>query len=90
VLKEYQSLVHLKALMINVTELAISLINSNREKKNIDIINQAKELIESNVEKDISLREMANRLYISPCYLSSLFKMKTNTSYKDYTILKAS
>ena len=86
VLKNYQSLSHLKKLMIEVTELSISLINSNREEKTTDIINQVKELVESNVESDISLQEMAKRIYISPCYLSSLFKMKTGVSYKNYTI----
>lgn len=86
VLKNYQSLSHLKGLMMHIAELSISLITSKREEKNTDIIKQVKQLAEADTGADISLQEMAKRIHISPCYLSSLFKQKTGESYKNYTI----
>ncbi len=86
VLKNYHSLTNLKSLMLNITELAVSLINTTRDEKDTDIINQVKKLVEANPDTDISLNEMAKRVYISPCYLSSMFKNKTGISYKNYII----
>ncbi|MBP3360788.1 MAG: helix-turn-helix domain-containing protein [Clostridia bacterium] len=84
VLKNHQALPNLMDLMTNIVEVAILLITSTREEKNNDIINHVKNLIETNTDSDISLQKMAKRVYISPCYLSSLFKQRTGISYKNY------
>lgn len=86
VLKNYHSLSSLKNLLMNISELAVSLINTTRDEKDTDIINQVKKLVEAHPDTDISLNEMARKVYISPCYLSSMFKNKAGISYKNYII----
>ena len=86
VLKNCQSLNELKVLILEVAQTTISLINTTREQKNKDIIHHVLELIENSINSDISLQEMAKQVYISPCYLSSMFKQKTGMSFKSYVI----
>ena len=86
VLKNYHSLPTLEEFISHIADIAISVISTSRDTKNNDIVNQIKNFIDSNAEADLSLETIADRFYISPCYLSSLFKNKTGTSYKNYTI----
>lgn len=86
VLKNYHSLSTLEEFISHIADVAISVISTSRDTKNNDIVNQIKNFIDSNAEADLSLETIADRFYISPCYLSSLFKNKTGTSYKNYII----
>lgn len=48
------------------------------------VISQAKRIVEESAGKDISLNEVADRVYLNPVYLSRLFKMETGCSFSDY------
>ncbi len=50
------------------------------------IITMAKEYIEQNYAKDISLEDVANHVFLSAVYLSKLFKQKTGENFSDYLI----
>lgn len=49
-------------------------------------ISRAKELIELNLHTNITLESISSTVYLSPCYLSHLFKEKTGTNFMDYVI----
>lgn len=60
-------------------------------KKSIDIpqkyadrMNRIKSYIESHIEEQISLSELARELYITPQYLSRFFKNILHVNFKDY------
>lgn len=84
VMKNYHSVSSLEGFISAITDIAVSVINTKREEKNKDIIHRVKELIDENLETDVSLEAIAGRVYVSSCYLSSLFKNKTGVSYKTY------
>ncbi|MGI6776807.1 MAG: response regulator transcription factor [Acetivibrionales bacterium] len=48
------------------------------------IINKIKIFIKENYEKNISLSTLADEFYLSPCYLSELFKTKTGQNFLEY------
>lgn len=50
------------------------------------LILRAKEYIDQNYRKKFTLTEMANALYISPNYLSDLFKKHTGMKFSDYLL----
>lgn len=50
------------------------------------LIMRAKEYIDLNYRKKFTLTDMANALYISPNYLSDLFKKHTGMKFSDYLL----
>ena len=48
------------------------------------MIEAAKHIIEENIDKDISLTFVADRLYIAPSYLSRVFKNETGENFNSY------
>ena len=57
-----------------------------QKQKTQNIINHVKELVEQNYSSDASLETIASQVYISPCYLSVIFKKETNITFKNYLI----
>lgn len=51
---------------------------------NSDMITAAKHIIEENIDKDISLTFVADKLYIAPSYLSRIFKSETGENFNSY------
>lgn len=51
---------------------------------NSDMITAAKHIIEENIDKDISLTFVADKLYITPSYLSRIFKNETGENFNSY------
>lgn len=47
-------------------------------------ITQAKQYIEKHIEDTFTLEDVANAIYISPAYLSTLFNNLTGTTYSSY------
>lgn len=59
-------------------------ITAKREEKSVSLINQAKNYIKQNYEKEISLDEVSRMINISPYYFSKLFKEETGENFIDY------
>lgn len=59
-------------------------LNERIENQNSNLIDEAKRYIYSNIEKDISLDEVAEHINISPAYLSRLFKEITGVNFVTY------
>jgi AraC family transcriptional regulator of arabinose operon len=49
-----------------------------------DKVEEAIDFMRNNIEKTLTLKEMALAVYLSPSYLSAIFKKKTGTSPIDY------
>jgi YesN/AraC family two-component response regulator len=57
---------------------------SSKRSKHVDILKKARQYILSNVERRIMLQEIANYVYISPGYLSSLFRKIYHQNLVDF------
>ncbi|WP_069999212.1 response regulator [Cellulosilyticum sp. I15G10I2] len=82
---ESMTLSYIKKHFIKTITKLINTINVNRESRNQGIIENAKEFVKNNLDKDISLITVADMVYISPNYLSYLFK-ESGENFKDYVI----
>jgi two-component system response regulator YesN len=64
---------------------ALLIVKQLNEKKNTNkLIESALDYIRQNYDKDISRETVANEVYITPGYLSLLFKQKLNMSFLDF------
>jgi two-component system response regulator YesN len=59
-------------------------INTKKEKQTSGVISKAKNYIEINYKKDISLDDVSRTVDISPYYFSKLFKEETGENFIDY------
>ncbi len=57
-----------------------------RRSKGKDMIEEAKNFIEENLDREISLEEVADILGLNPSYFSQYFKLKTNETFVQYRI----
>lgn len=55
---------------------------------NSRIVHEAKKLINENINRELSLSEIAEKLYIHPNYLSSLFKKESGYTFMNYVTNK--
>lgn len=78
----------LKELQFQVKEILFKLtedINKARLLRSRDLIYKAKEYVQSHLSQDVSLITVADAIYISPNYLSFLFK-EAGENFKDYVV----
>lgn len=59
-------------------------ININNDNKSNELIIKAKEYIDENYDKKITLEDIAKFLFISPAYFSVVFKKLTGQNFVDY------
>lgn len=62
----------------------VTAISSSQTNKTNPLIQKACEYIENNLDKDISLEQLASQLGVSSFYLSKLFKEETGNNYISY------
>lgn len=58
--------------------------NNKKEYQQKKIIVEAKEYIKENYNKDLSLEDIADHVFLSPVYFSRLFKKETGENFIDY------
>jgi Response regulator containing CheY-like receiver domain and AraC-type DNA-binding domain len=68
------------------TERIAGYMEQERRRSTHEIVRKALELIESSLDEDLSLHELAERLYVSPSYLSRLFKKETGEVFTVYVM----
>jgi two-component system response regulator YesN len=67
---------------------AIDYINNQLTAKNVSptqmLVAKTKQYIQENYMKDISLEEVANKVFLNPAYLSRIFKQQEGETFTDY------
>ncbi|MFD0676680.1 MULTISPECIES: response regulator transcription factor [unclassified Paenibacillus] len=61
-------------------------VGNSVEENEKKIIRTVREIIHSNLDQDISLQFIANKVHMNHQYLSSLFKLETGQNFVDYVI----
>ncbi|NWL87655.1 MULTISPECIES: response regulator transcription factor [unclassified Paenibacillus] len=59
-------------------------IDPDQETEESRVIRQVKQIIKNNYQHDISLTDVGNEVYLSPGYLSILFKKETGMNFSKY------
>ena len=59
-------------------------VYENRNIKNVDIIRKTREFIRTNYKKKIKLVDISKAIYLSPYYLSHIFKRETGVTLMEY------
>lgn len=67
-----------------IIQKCIQLFSKLNVMQNDNIINKVKEYIHNNYDKDLSLEMIADYVYLSPGYLSALFKTENGITVFDY------
>src|SRR5690606_34143026 len=72
--------------MTNIVDVVIGYLSHQRKTRNQKIVEQVKDIIDKEYSADISLESVSERVYISPCYLSSIFSQEAGITFKGYLI----
>ncbi|MCR2807580.1 response regulator [Paenibacillus soyae] len=59
-------------------------MESERQSSSHRLVKQIVELVDRNLESDLSLHTLAERMYVNPSYLSRLFKRETGEVFSSY------
>lgn len=76
----------LKGFIDDITDVVISYMENVRDQKSKSLVEKVKELVNTNFADDASLETVAAQVYMSPCYLSVIFKRETGETFKNYLI----
>lgn len=75
---------HLKAWLGNVVDEFIQILLLSRNERNLRAVSQAVDYIEANYDCDLSLKQVADHVHLSPNYFSQIFKKETGTTFIEY------
>ncbi len=76
----------IEELIQNTSQLVIMRIFQKQTPKDKTIVEKAKRIIDEDTSFKLSLELVAQKIYISPCYLSTVFSRETGTTFKEYLI----
>ncbi|MDN5362852.1 MAG: two-component system, response regulator YesN [Moorella sp. (in: firmicutes)] len=84
---EFLTLDNLADMRERILERLMALVGQvaeTREQRNSSLIDRAGKYIEANFSQDLPLEEVAQQVYLSPCYFSRLFKQFKGLTFIDY------
>lgn len=70
--------------IVKVLDRFTESVYENRNIKNVDIIRKTREFIRTNYKKKIKLVDISKAIYLSPYYLSHIFKRETGVTLMEY------
>lgn len=85
--KQYRSIYHIDRYsewMINLVTEFIHHMEKRSQVRSVDTITAVKAYIRDNLSGDLTLDHVSEQVFISPKYLSKIFKEETGVSYSDY------
>lgn len=72
------------AWIVKVLDTFIDTVYETRNEKNFKVVERAMEYIRQNYKNDITLEDVANAIFISPYYLSHLFRDELGITFIEY------
>jgi len=70
--------------VVKVLDRFTESVYENRNIKNVDVIRKTREFIRTNYKKKIKLIDISKAIYLSPYYLSHIFKRETGATLMEY------
>ncbi|MFI3214156.1 MAG: response regulator [Eubacteriales bacterium] len=62
------------------------LLSENYKSAKLDAINSIKQFVMTHISEDITLNSLSNVVFLTPNYISSIFKKETGIGFKDYVL----
>lgn len=85
-ISKFRTMEQLKNWIINTLKSMNELMLKDDLSEKKDVIQEAKDYIIKNYNKEIGLNEISERFFINPYYFSHLFKKKTGETFQNYLI----
>ncbi len=85
-ISKFQTIEQLKNWIVNILSGMNELMLKNDCTQKRNVVEEAKDYIVQNFNREIGLNEIAERFFINPNYFSQLFKKKTGETYQSYVI----
>lgn len=85
-MQEQNTYRELKAFLLNHYAKMMNEVYANVQNKDVAVIVQVKEYLHANYMNEISLKDLADMVCVSPSYFSTFFKNTTGENYKSYLI----
>ncbi len=83
-IEKFKTMEQLENWILNMVGSVNELMLQDNVPKKKDIVTEAKEYIRQNYNRNITLKDMAEKFYINPYYFSQLFKKKAGVTYQNY------
>lgn len=83
-IEKFKTMEQLENWILNMVGSVNELMLQDGVPKKKDIIMEAKEYIRQNYNRNITLKDIAEKFYINPYYFSQLFKKKAGVTYQNY------
>lgn len=85
-IKRLTDIEDIKRFGLTILEKITGLLKKNAALMQGNVVARAKQYIQREYSKDITLNEVANYVFLNPAYLSRLFKEQTGENFVDYLI----
>lgn len=72
--------------MHNIFRAIMDYLSKKKDNHNKKIINEILKIIEGNYSKNLTISDVSNEVYLSPNYISMIFKKETGENFTDYLI----
>ncbi|MDQ0112148.1 response regulator [Paenibacillus harenae] len=82
--KRAASIQELRSCILRLAEYVIHDIIKSRQSSNVKLIEQAKRWIADHRAEDVTIKKIADHVYMNPTYFSEYFKMQTGETVLDY------
>ncbi len=83
-IEKFKTMEQLENWILNMVGSANELMLQEKVSPKGDIIQEAKEYIRQNYNRNLTLQELAEKFYLNPYYFSQLFKKKAGVTYQNY------
>lgn len=83
-LSEIEPIEETCAWIVKVLDTFVDTVYETRNEKNFKVVERAMEYIRQNFKEDITLDDVANAIFISPYYLSHLFRDELGITFIEY------
>lgn len=84
VIQEHASWTEAAAFFRDVAERLFALMTDESEQETNEVVEKVYQYVDENLDGDLSLNRLSDHVYLTPFYLSRLFKQKTGQSISDY------
>ncbi len=81
---EHENILDMKRWIVDILKRMSHFISEKKESKNAELIENILKYMHTNYNKDINLNMVSEFVYLSPSYLSKLFKDETGKNYIEY------
>ncbi|SDW04973.1 response regulator [Paenibacillus sp. CF384] len=84
-IREHRSWKEASDFFRELADLLFDRMDGGNEQETNEVVEQIHRYVEKNIEGDLTLNRLAEHVYLTPFYLSRLYKQKTGHNISDYT-----